>query len=304
MDIRLQQLFKGLLLGLGLIVPRLLHADVSADTMLAANAALDSYETSPIEVVAPGTPEETEAAPVANAAPAEEESKTLLQDLLKDYNINPSGSITLDYYNRYVWRGQYLDRDPVLQPGLTLSAAGFSVGYWSSWDMENVDMLSSDESDYFASYSYTYDIFTLTGGHTWYSFPTAQTSSKEYFGSIAVNTFLSPVISYYHDYEDGKDLGQGRGDYYSLALSRTLDVYKKYGINATLGGTVGYIDHQWINGTGWHFTPTAAINIPVTKSMIVSPTIGYNFTQGDLRDPAVANQERHGYGGVHTVVTF
>ncbi len=232
----------------------------------------------------------------------EEEPGTLFGDLLKKYDLAPSGSITLDYYDRYVWRGQYLDRDDVLQPGISMTAKGLTVGYWSSWDMANDDALMSDESDYFVSYAYSLGPVTLSAGHTWYSFPAGSTSSRDFFVSAAVSTILSPVFTFIHDYEDGN--AYGNGNYYSLGLSHTLDVYKPYGISLTLGTTVGYNDHQWLNGKGFHFTPTAALNVPVTKNMTISPNVGYNITQGDLKDPAIGNQERHIFGGVRSVVTF
>jgi len=267
-------LFK-LMVAAGLLMPALVHAEGTS-------------ASNPAEAV----------------APAPEETGTLFGDLLKKYDIVPSGSVTLDYYSRYVWRGQYLDRDGVFQPGITLSAKGFSVGYWSNWDMVNDDPLNSDESDYFVSYAYTWDPVTITGGHTWYSFPGTSTSSKEFFVSLGVATWLSPVFTFYHDYEDGKDIGMGHGNYYSLALSHTLPIYKPYGISLTLGTTIGYIDHQWLNGKGFHFTPTAAINFPITKSLTISPTIGYNVTQGDLHDENIGNQENRVFGGVHSVVAF
>lgn len=283
----MKRLLRAVLAALGLLTPVLVHAQAEVTT-----PAIMAQPTEPaaVEAVAPA---------------AEEDPGTLFGDLLKKYEINPTGSVTLDYYNRYAWRGQYLDRDGVFQPGISMSASGFTVGYWSSWDMEGQDPLASNESDYYASYSYTYGPVTLTGGHTWYQFPGTSTSSKEYFVSAGLpGVLLSPVFTFYHDYEDGKDIGQGRGNYYSLALSHTLDIYKRYGISLTLGTTVGYIDHQWLNGRGYHITPTAALNIPVNKNFIVSPTIGYNITGADLKDTAIGNQESHSFGGVHSVITF
>ncbi len=302
-------------------------AAVTGQTLLAANEALDAYESEAIEVTPVSASVAQEASPAAVAAPsataavaveapAEEETPTLLGGLLKEYNIEPTGSATMDYYTRYAWRGQYLDRDAVLQPGVSLSANGFTVGYWSSFDMENTfderygDFLSSDESDYYVSYAYTYDIYTLTVGHTWYDFPEYNTSSKEFFASIGMAGFLSPVFSVFHDYEDGKDYrlnsfdDAGKGNYYSLSLAHSIPLEKMYGMSVDLGTTFGYVDSQWINGKGWHFTPTASLGIPITKSFKVSPTIGYNIPMGDLKDPNDGNQERHVFGGVKSIATF
>ena len=300
-----------------LFIPCLAYANIPDDNQDEITKTLDMFDKSkpPVQLASASSDETStvETSPIAvtpssNAitppATTEAETNTLFGNLLKKYDITPSGSVTLDYYSRYVWRGEYLDKDGVFEPGITLSAKGFSVGYWSNWDMVGSDPLNSNESDYFVSYAYTEGPLTITGGHTWYSFPGTSTSSKEYFVSAGLSTFLSPVFTFYHDYEDGKDLGKGHGNYYSLALSNTMDIYKPYGISLTLGTTIGYIDHQWINGRGFHFTPTMAINIPMTKSLTISPTIGYNITQGDLKDPAIGNQTDSAFGGVHSVVTF
>ncbi len=235
--------------------------------------------------------------------PAEETPKSIFGDELKSLGI--TGSVTMDYYNRYVWRGQYLDRDEVLQPGVSLSAKGFTVGYWGNWDLENSDALMSDESDYYVSYAYTFDKLTLTGGHTWYGFRETHTSSKEFFVSLGVAVPLSPVFSFYRDYEDGKDLNtDGSGNYYSLSLSQSIMIEKKYGISLELGSTFGYIDGQWLSGTGEHITPTAGIKIPLTSNVAIIPNVGYNVTFGDLKDPNIGNQEKKFFYGVKSSFTF
>ncbi len=69
------------------------------------------------------------------------EAETLLGDYLTDKGIEMEVSATIDYYDKYVWRGFLLDDDHVLQPGITLSAAGFEGGFWGSWDLQSEDAL-------------------------------------------------------------------------------------------------------------------------------------------------------------------
>jgi len=197
--------------------------------------------------------------------------------------------VTLDYFSKYVWRGEYLDNDAVFEPGVSLTADGLTVGYWSNWDTVSDDPIHSNESDYYLSYAYTYNILTLSAGNTWYGYPGTGTSSKEFFFSAGLSTFLSPGFAIYHDYESGKKLGHGDSNYYALTFSQTEDLYKPYGITYTVGGTLGFVDHQWIDGNGWHFTPTLAVNLPINKNMTISPTLGYNFTGGALHNSNIGN---------------
>jgi len=291
------KLCRFLLVISGFIIPGLAQADVFYDNNSFYNNSTPAAATPPAAATAAP-------AATAAAAPADSGTNTLFGDLLKKYNIAPTGSVSLDYFSRYVWRGQYLDRKSVFEPGVSITANGLTVGYWSNWDVTSNDPIDSGESDYYLSYAYTIDNITLSAGHTWYGYPGTGTSSKEFYFSAAWNVFLTPTIAVYHDYEDGRKFGKGDSDYFDLTLSQTEDLYKPYGITYTIGGTIGYVDHQWVDGTGWHFTPTLAINLPVNKNMTVSPTVGYNITTGALHDPNIGNFQDDIFGGVHTVVNF
>lgn len=231
--------------------------------------------------------------------------KTLFGDYLKELGVEITGSATMDFYDKYVWRGQYLDRDAVVQPGVSFSAKGFTLGYWASLPVENADPLQSNESDYYASYTYTIDKVSLTGGHTWYQFPGTSTSSKEFYFTLAAATFLNPSVSFYHDYEDGKDLNtDGSGNYWALSVAQSVPLIKEYNISLELGATYGYIDGQWLSGQGSHLTPTLGVKLPLTANLSIVPTLAYNVTMGDLKDKDVGNQESKFFGGVKSSFTF
>lgn len=242
---------------------------------------------------------------MATTASAEDAApKTLLGDYLKEKGIEITSSATLDFYDKYVWRGQYLDTDPVVQPGISFSSYGVTVGYWGSLPMgATSDTLNSSESDYYLSYSYTLSPVTLSVGHTWYEFSGSSTSSKEFYLSASVATLLTPTFAFYHDYEDGKDLNtDGTGNYYTLSVSHSIPVWES--VSVDLAATYGYIDGQWLSGTGSHFTPTIGLKLPLTANLTVTPTLGYNVTMGDLEDSNVANQESKLFGGVKSSMTF
>lgn len=240
----------------------------------------------------------------------EETPKTVFGDFLKEKGIEVTGGGTLDFYDKYVWRGQYLDTDAVVQPGFSLSSKGFTVGYWGSLPLEKSDALNSDESDFYIAYAYTLMPdsavpVTLSAGHTWYQFPAGPTSSKEFSFGVALGTLLAPSFTYYHDYEDGKDLNNdGSGNYYVLGISHSLPIVPEYNISLELAMQYGYIDGQWLNGTGSHLTPTIGLKVPLMANLTVTPTIGYNITMGDLEDENIANQESKFFGGVKSSYTF
>lgn len=272
----------------------------------------------------PSFAEDTAASPVTQAldqtstpvaASAESEPVYLVTDLMKKYNINFSGSVTADYVTSYIWRGQVLDHDSVVEPGVNLNFNDLSVGYWGNWDVNNNDSLNSGESDYYVGLTHALtDYLTVGIGHTWYGFPGAHTNSREVYASITLPKLpLTPTIFYAHDYDEGRinlitGERNGASNYYSLTLSQsvpiTLPYVEKYGASLELSSIFGYVDHQWLAGRGWHITPSAGLKIPLAKNITVQPTIGYNFPLEDLKDPNIGNQKKKFFSAVKTVYSF
>ncbi len=58
-------------------------------------------------------------------------------------------SVSVDAVSRYVWRGLLYDSSPNLQPTLSYTYGGFSIGSWASYGVSN----HYAEIDFFASYT-------------------------------------------------------------------------------------------------------------------------------------------------------
>jgi len=63
-----------------------------------------------------------------------------------------SVSLGADFYNRYIWRGYDFGDSFSIQPDLSLSAGGFTIGTWASYSISS-DGASANEHDLYASYS-------------------------------------------------------------------------------------------------------------------------------------------------------
>lgn len=212
---------------------------------------------------------------------------TLLGDFLEESGIESEVSASLDFYDKYVWRGQTLDPNGVVQPGLALTVGGFELGLWGSYEMEGAE--GSDEQDWWIAYSFAIDAIGVSVGHTWYDFPELGSSSKEFYVSVSYDTLLSPTVTLYHDYEDGADAtASGDGNYIAFDVSHSFMLNEEKGITLDLALTYGIYDGQWYDD-GSHITPSIGLTIPITDSMTVSPVISYNRNQDDLGD-AVADE--------------
>ncbi|MFA5259688.1 MAG: TorF family putative porin, partial [Candidatus Omnitrophota bacterium] len=174
---------------------------------------------------------------------------TLLGDFFIEKGVDVTVAATLDTYNKYVWRGFLLDDDIVLQPGVSISAAGFTGGFWGSWDMQSGDSLNSDETDGYVGYSHDLGFInedmkkiSVSFGHTWYGFPETDLYSKEFYFGVSASVFLSPSFTWYADYAD-EDQGGADGNYYILKVSHSIPIVGKYGVTLDLGGEAGVNDH-------------------------------------------------------------
>ena len=67
-------------------------------------------------------------------------------------------SVNMELVSQYVWRGALLSNAPSIQPSLTYSDNGFSLGAWGATSLAPSDV---SEVDLFASYTFK-EIFTLT----------------------------------------------------------------------------------------------------------------------------------------------
>lgn len=182
-------------------------------------------------------------APAANV-PAEEVSENLWLTL------------SLPFYNTYYYRGIELYSDTSFQPSLSATYilgdyGNLGASVWAhipvgknqnrttevdfegnvfNFDSAN-EFVEVDPSVY---YDISIDMLTLSVGHIWYTDPNegstsvyvngervdigaAAPNTNEVFGTIALDTWLQPSLTVYHDYR--------RFDYqyYALSLSQRID---------------------------------------------------------------------------------
>src|SRR5512138_2929449 len=88
-------------------------------------------------------------------------------------------STGLDIYSNYIWRGSKLGTGPSLQPSVTLTAGGLTIGVWGAFDANGYS-----EADPYLSYSFP---FGLSLGVTDYYYPSLKLSDfSDSTGSHAI----------------------------------------------------------------------------------------------------------------------
>ncbi|MCB0317549.1 MAG: hypothetical protein KDD56_02245 [Bdellovibrionales bacterium] len=151
--------------------------------------------------------------------------------LLVSIQSASADDLTLDlnagFYSDYMFRGFNLYDGTSIQPAVGLgyglsdsSSVNFSA--WSHLSGEGGKSTATKftEIDYTASYDVSFDNVGLSFGHIWYTYPADSdgiNDTSEFFASIAFDTFLTPTVSAYHDYEEFD------AQYYELGLSHTVE---------------------------------------------------------------------------------
>jgi hypothetical protein len=222
--------------------------------------------------------------------------------LLANSGIIASGDVA--FYSEYVWRGILLDGDPVVQPGFYVAGPDSKYGkltakFWSSHDLSNSDPRNtSEEYDYILDYTYNLADLSLSFGHTYYDYPSADIFSKEFYSGVTFpKLFLSPSLFYYRDYGNPED-GGGLGSYTVVSLAKSLPFeIKGTPASLELAGHYGYNYELFINGKGGDIGLSAGLKLQLTKNLTCTPNINYSLPLGDLRKTSDGNQKVRVYAG-------
>lgn len=145
-------------------------------------------------------------------AAADEEQKSLAVDT------------SLSLYNTYMFRGLRIYDGSTIQPSITASYdTGFGTVSGNLWMHITGDSDASSaerftELDETIKFEKEVGPFVLAVGNVWYTYSdygdgTDIADSAEVFGSVVYDAFLSPTLSYYHDWREYDS------DYIELGLS-------------------------------------------------------------------------------------
>lgn len=201
-----------------------------------------------------------------------------------------------DVFTKYVWRGQLLTDDPVIQPSVTASWKGLSLNMWGSVDATDINEGPGDEYrfqevDYTLSYGFAPTKgLDLEAGFITYTFPgTGAYTTEEVYGSACLSSVpLAPTLAVYYDVDEVD------GFYVNLGISHTFDLADKLGL--TLGAGIGWADSDYnqayfgVNDSAFgDVSATAELAYAITENASVALRLGYtDFVDSGIRDGADA----------------
>jgi len=163
-------------------------------------------------------------------------------------NASPfSVDTTAAVYSAYMFRGVNLydgmSFQPSIQPHYDMGELGRLSGLL--WFHLSADGHEDPDKFFEMDDALTYDIsvgkFTFSAGHYWYTYPNSSDhlrGTNEVFGSVAIDTMLSPSFTVYHDYR------LFDYEYYELNLSHTFEKTGEGAFNFTPFASFGFASNS------------------------------------------------------------
>lgn len=228
----------------------------------------------------------------------------LISAPMAGYTAEANASLSL--LSGYMWRGQLASDEAVLQPSLTAKDAnGFSFNAWANMDLTDNNSLTvydatgagtkKDAENEFWEYDLTlaYALplkgpVTASLGVIQYTFPVLGASTREVYGTVGLNTLLTPTLSVYYDFDAADGFYGNFGVSHSFTLCDPLTL----GLSASVGyATSDYnsfyfgVDDSALNDVN----VGATLGYAVSKALTLSASVTYTtLPDGDISDGALA----------------
>lgn len=216
-----------------------------------------------------------------------------------------------DYYSKYIWRGQNINDESVLQPSVFVSAYGFTGSIWGNLDLTNSNGNSSEFTEFDYTLDYTAAIpgvesVSFSAGVIHYRFPsTPFNPTTELYGGLSAAVPLSPAIKVYYDVD------QIEGAYIQLSAGQTIEKVAQWRedcyCNIQVGAAIGYGTSKY--NEGYFGVESGALNdltisgaLPICLGRwIIKPSVGYSTMLNDDVRAATAKSDNFWVGvGIST----
>jgi hypothetical protein len=203
--------------------------------------------------------------------------------------------VTADYLGKYIWRGQNINDESVLQPSISLSKWGFTGSIWGNIDLTNNSQTAPDNAWEFSEFDYSLDYTAAVPDVNWvsfsvgtihYEFPnTGYSPTTEIYVGLSLNVSLSPSFKWY------RDVDEIDGSYFQFGLGHTfekiMEMGEKFCCDLELGASVGcgnsaYNDGYFGADSGRFndFTFLAALPVCI-GSWTIKPSVNYSTMLSD-----------------------
>lgn len=237
-------------------------------------------------------------------------------------NDEPKASAYVDVLSQYVWRGYALSRSSaVLQPSLTVGYSGLALNIWGNFDSDEQNpalrrnKAKWNETDLTLGTLWElYEGLSGTVGGIYYALDSVDDSFEVYAGLSYAFPWLNVAVTGY------REVSHYPGWWIQMDLSRNIEL-PWHRMSADLGATFIY---QISEDNSAYPDPNdpaaafagpltgglnAALNIPLSKFVTVSPKIGFWFPlssdgRKEIETLSWDGLANHVYGGLRISAAF
>lgn len=211
--------------------------------------------------------------------------------------------IKTGFFSKYIWRGQNLNDDPVLQPEINATCENITIGIWGNLDLTNINDKSGDfsEIEYFLNYSSDFPGLKSIGyfiGFIYYDFPGAAADGTrtpdtfEIYWGLNFDLPLGPSVTVCHDVDEAE------GSYASLSFGHSIEKITELtpeipvglDIKSSLGwGSGSYNKYYWGTDQTKLNDLVFSVSFPIEISgWALVPSLNYvTLLSDDIRDTDV-----------------
>lgn len=221
--------------------------------------------------------------------------------------------VTADFFSKYVWRGQNVVDDWVLQPSVSVGYQGFTGSVWGNMDLTGdvVDDAEFNEIDYALDYSNTVpgtDVLGYSVGVIYYDFPnTDSDATMELYGGLSLDVPLSPAVRWFYDIDEID------GSYIQFSAGHTVEKIREWGADAScdleMGASIAYGSGGY--NDGYFGVDDSALNdltvsagLPICLgACTIKPVVAYStMLDDDIRK--ATDKSDNFWGGVSLAYSF
>ena len=224
-----------------------------------------------------------------------------------------SFGVAADLFSKYIWRGQNVVDDWVLQPSASIGYKGLTGSIWGNADLTGdlVDDWEFSEVDSAVDYSNTFpgqETFGYSVGLIYYDFPnTRWDATGEVYGGLTMAWPLSPAVKWFYDFDEAE------GSYVQFSIGHTIEKIRQWRedcyCDLQVGASAGYAADNYNDfyfglddGAFNDLTLTAGVPFYL-GSLTIKPSIGYSvMIDDDIR--AATDKSDNFWGGVGASYSF
>lgn len=211
-----------------------------------------------------------------------------------------------DVMSKYVWRGQNLVDDWVLQPGAYVSYSNVTASFWGNLDMTDENGYKGEFSEIDLTLDYTsqvpgIDILSYSLGFINYDFPIngGADDTWEIYWGFGLDVPASPSVTVYHDVDDVQ------GTYVSFGVGHSIENLADCGLGLDLSASLGWGSASY-NNAYWGPNKSELNDLVLTAALpfeiagiTVTPSVNYITLVGDdIRSPNAYGQNDMWVAGI------